>query len=457
MYERRWWWAAAAAALLGLLATAPARADSLFDALASTYVTNPNLNAARAAVRGADEDVPQALSGYRPTIGLTADLGVETDRSTTNGKWSTPLYPRGLAFTVEQPIFRGFQTKNSVGAAESSVRATREQLRGIEQDTLLDAVQAFMDVVQGQVVVNLRAQNVAFLREQVRAATDRLNVGEGTKTDVAQANARLSSGISGYAAAVARLNAAIATYEQVVGHKPRNLGVANSIDRLLPKSEGAAVDIALGRHPSIIGASYNVDVSSFNVNILEGQMLPTASIQGQYTHRDDLNFSNFWRDSATITGQLSVPIYEAGRTSSEIRQAKETLGQRRIQLDLARTQIRQAVISAWGALDAARAQITAAEAGVSANQLALAGVIEERRVGQRTTLDVLNAQQDLLNSREALVQAQHDAVIAAYTLLSDIGKLDAASLGLRVTIYDPTHHYKQVRDKWFGLRTPDGR
>ena len=338
------------------------------------------------------------------------------------------------------------------------MKATREQLRGIEQDTLLDAVQAFMDVVQGQVVVNLRAQNVAFLREQVRAATDRLNVGEGTKTDVAQANARLSSGISGYAAAVARLNAAIATYEQVVGHKPRNLGVANPIDRLLPKSEGAAVDIALGRHPSIIGASYNVDVSSFNVNILEGQMLPTASIQGQYTHRDDLNSSRIsGATTATITGQLSVPIYEAGRTSPEIRQAKETLGQRRIQLDLARTQIRQAVISAWGALDAARAQITAAEAGVSANQLALAGVIEERRVGQRTTLDVLNAQQDLLDSREALVQAQHDAVIAAYTLLSDIGKLDAASLGLRVTIYDPTHHYKQVRDKWFGLRTPDGR
>ena len=193
------------------------------------------------------------------------------------------------------------------------------------------------------------------------------------------------------------------------------------------------------------------------MNILEGQMLPTASLQGQYSHRDDLNFSNFWRDSATITGQLSVPIYEAGRTSSEIRQAKETLGQRRIQLDLARTQIRQAVISAWGALDAAHAQITAAEAGVSANQLALAGVIEERRVGQRTTLDVLNAQQDLLDSREALVQAQHDAVIAAYTLLSDIGKLDAATLGLKVTIYDPTHHYKQVRDKWFGLRTPDGR
>ena len=140
-FERRWWWAAAAAALLGLLATAPARADLLFDALASTYVTNPNLNAARAAVRGADEDVPQALSGYRPTVGLTADLGVETDRSTTNGKWSTPLYPRGLAFTVEQPIFRGFQTKNSVGAAESSVKATREQLRGIEQETLLNAVQ----------------------------------------------------------------------------------------------------------------------------------------------------------------------------------------------------------------------------------------------------------------------------------------------------------------------------
>jgi outer membrane protein len=219
--------------------------------------------------------------------------------------------------------------------------------------------------------------------------------------------------------------------------------------------EGLAV--ALSEHPSIVSALYNVDVASYNVRIAEGAVLPTASVTGSITHREDETIGGTWNEDARVTGRLSVPIYQGGEAAATVRQYKETLGQRRIDLDSARAQVRQTFVSAWGQLDAARAQVTAAEAQVSAQQLVLTGVIEERRVGQRTTLDVLNAQQDLLDARVTLVNAQYARVVGAYSLLSAYGSLDAETLALAVDIYDPTAHYDAVRDKWGGLRTPDGR
>jgi outer membrane protein len=453
-------WAATAAAAAFVLAATPASADTMAEALASAYTNNSTLNSARAQLRGIDENVPQALAGYRPVISANADASIQSSR---NAFGSThPSYPRGVSLTIEQPLFTGWRTTNSVKVAKLSVLAARSQLRALEQDVMLDAVRAFMAVVRAQVILNLRAQNVEFLREQVRAATDRLNVGEGTRTDVAQTNARLSAGLSAYNAAVAAVNSAIASYEQVIGHKPRALGNADGVDKLLPRSQQQAVDLGLRDHPSILAAIYNIDVASYNVKILEGALLPSASLQGSVSHRDGLNpsgspLSSDWSDSASLTARLSVPIYEGGRPSSRVRQAKETLGQRRIDLDGVRALVKQVAISTFGTLDAARAQVIAAEAQVQAELLVLSGVQEERKVGQRTTLDVLNAQQELLNAREAQVVAQHDRVVAAYSLLAAIGKLDPVTLRLNVAVYDPSEHYDAVKDKWFGLRTPDGR
>jgi len=316
-----------------------------------------------------------------------------------------------------------------------------------------------MGVIKAQVVVNLTAQNIQFLREQVRAAEDRLNVGEGTRTDVAQTTARLSSGMSDYAAAVASLNQAIATYVQVIGHKPERLGAVDGIQKLIPPTLDEALQIALRSHPSIVSALYNIDVASWNVRIAEGSLLPSISLQGSLSHRDGLNplTSGGWSDTASITAGLSMPLYQGGEVSAKVRELKETLGQRRIELDSNRAQVRQQLISAWGSLDAAVAQVKAAADQVAAQQLVLAGTIEERRVGQRTTLDVLNAQQDLLNAQVEQVTAQYNRVVAAYTLVAAIGRLDAQTLGLAVAIYDPTAHYNDVKDKWLGLRTPDGR
>jgi outer membrane protein len=449
--------AAAFGLALSLLAGPAAAVETMAAALASAYINNPTLNSARAQLRAIDEGVPRALSGYRPQVTLSGDLTSQTTRSTFSPEWSKGTMPRGVMLSVEQPIFLGFRTTNAVKLAQSSVKAAREQLRVVEANILLDAVTAFMDVIRAQVVVNLTAQNIEFLREQLRAAEDRLSVGEGTRTDVAQTNARLQEGISDYAQSVADLNQAIATYIQIIGHRPQRLGGYNGIERLLPRTMEEGLAVALSQHPSIVAAVYNVDIASYNVRIAEGALLPSVGVQASITHRDDQSFDGSWNDTAAITGRVSVPLYQGGEAAATVRQFKETLGQRRIDLDSARARVRQEFVTAWGQLDAARAQVTAAESQVSAQQLVLTGVIEERRVGQRTTLDVLNAQQDLLQARVALVNAQYARVVSAYTLLSAYGKLDARTLGLAVEIYDPTEHYYAVRDKWGGLRTPDGR
>jgi outer membrane protein len=425
-----------------------ASAETLAEALASAYANNPTLNAQRASLRATDEGVPQALAGYRPTISGAGDIGV------TDGGGG---YPRGVSITIEQPIFTGHRTTNGLKIAETAVLAGREALRSAEQDTLLSAVTAFMNLVQAQALLNLRSENVDFLREQGRAAQDRLNVGEGTRTDVAQTNARLASGQADYNSAAAALNTALAVYEQVIGHRPKSLGTAKPIDGMLSKNLNAAIADAMTGHPGILAAGYNIDIAEFNVKVVEGSLLPTVSISGTLSHRDDANGPGTTSNSASAVARVSVPIYAGGQTASQVRQAKETLGQRRIELDVARDQVREAVISAWGSLDAARAQIRAAESQVSAENLVLSGIIEEQKVGQQTTLDVLNAQQELLNARVAQVTAQHDRVIASYALLAAIGRLSADTLSLNVQRYDPTNHYSQVRDKWGGLRTPDGR
>ncbi len=430
-------------------------------ALAAAYKDNPDLNSARAQLRSIDENVPLALSGYRPKVTATIDVGTQTTRQQLPGlemsDWSKGVMPRSYTLSVEQPIFLGFRTANGVKLAQTSVKTAREQLKVVEAGILLDAVTAFMDVIRAQVVVNLTAQNIEFLREQVRAAEDRLKVGEGTRTDVAQTNARLQGGVSDYAQAVADLNRAIATYIQVIGHRPDKLGGYSGVEKFLPKSLDGGLDTALKSHPSIVAALYNIDVASYNVRIAEGATLPTLAVSGQVARREDQGLHDTTSDIASITGRLSVPIYQGGEAAASVRQYKETLGQRRIDLDSARASVRQAFVAAWGQLDAARAQVTAAESQVSAQQLVLSGMIEERRVGQRTTLDVLDAQQDLLSARVLLVNAQYTKVVGAYRVLSAYGKLDAQTLGLAVKVYDPAEHYNAVRDKWGGLRTPDGR
>jgi outer membrane protein len=250
-----------------------------------------------------------------------------------------------------------------------------------------------------------------------------------------------------------------AVYRQVIGVEPGRLAPGMPVDRFSPRSLPQAVALGRGQHPSVTSAMHTVDVALLAVKVAEGALYPTLNLVGQaqkgFGSATSLNVLETF--SASIGGQLSVPIYQGGGEYAAIRQAKETLTQRRIELDTNRDTVQQSVVQAWGQLEAAKAQIEATEAQVQAAEIALNGVREEARVGQRTTLDVLNAQQELVNARVALVTAQRDRVVASYTLLSAVGRLSPQVLGLPVPVYDPMVHYQQVRDSWAGVRTPDGK
>ncbi|MDJ1157021.1 TolC family outer membrane protein [Chelatococcus sp. SYSU_G07232] len=436
-----------------------ALAETLESALVKAYGGNPTLNAQRALLRATDENVPRAKSGYRPRVSATGDVGASTvtSRGTPGGTGSEDFLPRGAGVTLNQNIFDGFRTSNSVRAAESQVFGQREVLRNNEQNTLLDGVTAYMNVLRDTATLNLQRNNVEVLQEQLRQTQDRFNVGEVTRTDVAQAEARLAGARSQESLAQANLKSSLARYRQVIGVEPKQLAPGRSIEKALPKTLPAAIEVSQAEHPAIHAALHGVDAAEIQVKVVEGELYPSLGLQASAAQRYDVQTPGDERTSASIVAQLTIPIYEGGEVYARTRQAKETAGQRRLEVDVTRDQVRAAVVSAWGALEAAKAQITAAQAQVEANEIALNGVREEAKVGQRTTLDVLNAQQELLNSRVSLISAQRDRVVNSYQLLAAVGRLSARTLALKVEEYDSKRHFEQVKDKWFGLQTPDGR
>ncbi|WP_413987934.1 TolC family outer membrane protein [Labrys okinawensis] len=435
-----------------------AQAQSLQSALSQAYTSNPTLNAQRAGARAFDENVPQALGGYRPTINGTANASglADTVRVNKLGRVNDTSFPRGVGITITQPLFDGFRTANSVRSAEAGVLGQRETLRDIEQQTLLAAATAYMNVLRDAALLNLQKNNVEVLQEQLKQTKDRFNVGEVTRTDVEQANASLAGAQSQEIQAEAQLKSSTAVYRQIIGSQPKRLEPAKPL-KILPKNQNAAIAAGLANHPAITSALHAVDAAAMQVKVAEGALYPSLSAQGALSQNYDVNGTTRIDSSASIGAFLTVPIYEAGVDYSKIRQAKENLGQARINADIQREEVRAAVVSAWGNLDAARSEIVANQAAVAAAGVALAGVREEAKVGQRTTFDVLQQQQVLLNARATLITSQRDQVVASYTLLQAVGKLNATALGLKVARYDPAVHYDQVRDKWIGTDIPDGR
>jgi outer membrane protein len=453
----------ASSAELGVAAVAGARGtDTLLGALAQAYVSNPQLNAQRAFVRATDEGVPQALSGYRPTVSATADVGVqhlETTTRTPAGTTTTrgDTAPRGFSVTATQTLFNGLRTANRTRQAEGAVFRDREGLRVLEQQVLLDGATAYMNVLRDTAILDLQRRNVEVLEEQLRQTRDRFNVGEVTRTDVAQAESRLAAARSSALAAEANLAASRATYRRVIGVEPGRLAVASPVDRLSPSTLPGAVQRGIVENPLVTSSQYGIDVALLQVKINEGALYPTLTAQANATQRFDSSPTTVRTFTASAVAQLAVPIYQGGIEYALIRQSKENLDQQRLTMEQQRDVVRATVVQAWGALSASRAQIDAAQAQVTAAEIALNGVREEARVGQRTTLDVLNAQQELVNARVTLVTAQRDRVVNSYTLLSSTGRLTPAVLRLPVNTYDPRIHYHQVRDAWGGVRTPDGR
>jgi outer membrane protein len=446
-----------------------ASADTLESALVQAYQNNPQLNAQRALVRATDEGVPQALAGYRPRITATGNIAGQANTVTTRSVPPNPLAspvdtkqsggttPRGYGATLTQSLFNGFQTANRTRQAESQVRAARETLRTTEQTVLLSAVTAYMNLLRDTAIFELQRSNLEVLQEQLRQTTQRLESGNVTATDVYQSESRLSVGRTQLFAAEANYRTARAVYRQVIGVEPGKLQPATSVDRFFPGSLPSAITVGTSEHPTVATAQNNVDVALLQVKVAEGALYPTLSLLGSVQKNHDVALTTPQTFAASVGTQLSVPIYQGGAEYSQIRQAKETLGQRRHDLDLARDQARLAVAQAWALLDASKGTIMSTQGQVKSAESALNGVREEARLGQRTTLDVLNAQQELVNARVALVGAQRDRVVNSYTLLAAVGRLSPNVLGLTAVLYDSQVHYHQIRDAWFGVRTPDGR
>ena len=454
-----------AAASLAALGVSAGRAETIGGALVKAYLTNPDINTQRAAVRVSDENIPKANAGYLPTVEATGNIGIERAQTSVTGPnggvaGSADVFaqPRGYGVSANETVFNGNRTLNSIRQAESQVFGAREQLRNTEQNTLLSALTAYMDVLEDTAILGLDRNNVDVLKEQLRETRDRFTVGEVTRTDVAQAEASLASAQAIALSAEATLQAAVARYRQFVGDQPTSLAPVKPITRPLPKTLPQAISISQIEHPAIGGSLHGVDAAELQVKIAEGALYPSVGLSAAISNQYDVNgIPGFHLLSGQILGQITIPIYQGGAEYAATRQAKESLSQQEIQTDSIRNQVRQAVVAAWGLNEAAVGVVRAARAAVSANEVALTGVREEAKVGQRTTLDVLNAQQALLQARTTLVQAEHDQVVDSYTLLSAIGRLNIPTLGLAVAEYDPRVHFDQVKSKWIGLRTPSGQ
>ena len=434
-------------------------AETISSALSRAYMGNPDLNQQRAATRASDENVSKANGGYRPTVQGTAQFGyANTDGVVFGNNIKSNTFPNSAGFTITENIFNGNKTTSNVRQAESQVHESRETTRNTEQNTLQNGATAYMNVLRDTAILELNKNNITVLEEQLRQTRDRFNVGEVTRTDVAQAESSLATARSQYFTAQANLATSIANYRQIIGVEPKRLEAARPIDRLLPSNLDGAIQLALAEHPAIQAAFHNVDSAALQVQIAESALYPTLNVvAGVQQANAQQGISTYREFQATVLGQFSVPLYQGGAEYATIRQAKELLSQARLQADLQRDMIRANVVSTWGQLQSSKAVIRSSEAAVKSSEIALDGVREEAKVGQRTTLDVLMAQQTLLQSRVSLVTAQRDRVVASYAVDAATGRLTAANLGLAVIEYDPTVHFDQVKDKWIGLRTPDGR
>ena len=456
--------AAAAVLLMALVGPAPALADTIEAALVRAYQGNPQLNAQRAQVRSTDENVPQALSGYRPKVAITASAGYQyLDSLSTQGTTPNTFEdhganaPRSAGITATQTLYNGNQTANKTRAAESQVSGAREALRVLEQGVLLNAATIYMDYLRDAAIVEVQKSNTRVLEQTLKQTQDRFNVGEVTRTDVAQSEAQLAAGRTQQLQAESNLTTTRSNFRRIIGNEPEALAPGSPVDRFLPATLPSAVELSLTDNPNVTAAMFGIDVNFLQVKVNEGALLPTLTAQVAVQQSYEQLLTTYRSFGASAIAQLTIPVYQGGAEYSLIRQSKENLAQQRLVLEQTRDQTRANTVTAWGQLVAGKAQVASAQSQVTASEIALNGVREEAKAGQRTTLDVLNAQQALVNARVALVTAQHDRVVASYAVLNAVGRLSPQVLNLATSVYDPSVHYQQVRDSWFGVRTPDGR
>jgi outer membrane protein len=437
---------------------AAAAPRTLPEALAATYSNQPALQAERAKLRATDENVPAALSGWRPTVVLAGTAGygsgVSRQYTRTIGGYLTSPTPRDIATgqaTVTQPLYTGGRTSANVNRAKNQVMAERATLLQQEQTSFGDAVNAYVGVIQSKQLVELNQNNVQVLNRQLQATNDRFRVGEITRTDVAQAEAALAGAKAQLETAGGNLQTARGTFERVIGYLPPDNLIEPQPLALPVRSEREASSVASVNNPQVVAALFNDAAAKDAVDVAMAQLLPQVSLQGQAFAQENAGARSAEATGYQVVAQLSVPIYQGGSEYAAVRQARQTQQQTRRLIDDAKRTAVQNAVNAWDTLVAARAAAASTRAQIHANEIALEGVQREAIVGSRTTLDVLNAQQALLQSRTNLVQNLAQLVTASYQVAAAIGRLTARDMHLNVPLYDDTAYYQAVKDRWIGL------
>lgn len=437
--------------MLAASISAPAAAETLVDALVSAYSSNPTLEAGRARLRAVDENVPQALSGWRPTVEIDGRVGIH--HSDTSGIGDKTLEPWSGQLTASQPLYRGGRTTAATRRAESEVLAERARLLMAEQDVFLATSIAYIDVLRDEAVIDLNRNNVQVLERQLEATQDRFEVGEITRTDVAQAEARLSRAASDLVQAEGNLASSRAAYVRLVGAAPGALEPASRLTDL-PEDEATAIDIAMESNPALHAAQADEEASRHAIDVSLGRLLPEVRLDGEHSRRADVSALVDRAEDYRVTARVTVPLYRAGAVYSEIRRSREDNSRRRVEVEATRRQVVEGVTRAWEALNTARAEILSRRDVVRAAEIALEGVRQESIVGARTTLDVLDAEQELLDARVALVVVERNEFVASFELAAAIGGLTAVNLELPVELYDAEAHYLGVRDLRWGPDRP---
>lgn len=437
------------AVALGLVITAPmARAETLADAMIGAYNTSGLLEQNRAVLRAADEDVAQAVAALRPVIAWSADATRQfgTTRSANTGNLVAPTVSNTVSssLTADLTVYDNGQSKLSIETAKEAVLATRQQLVSVEQQVLLSAVEAYLEVRRTLENVALRENNVRLITQELRAAQERFEVGEVTRTDTSLAEARLAAARSQLAAAQGALTIAREQYLAIVGRLPGALDPLRSLPQL-PASVDEAKAIAVRNHPQVKAIQHQVAAAELNILRAEAAMKPTVRLSGRLSVTESFDNERFTR-GGSIGLEAGGPIYQGGRLTSLVRQSMANRDSARGQLLQAVDQVTQNVGNAYAQLRIAQASLESTERQVRAATVAFRGVREEAALGARTTLDVLNAEQELLNARSARISAQVDEGIAAYRVLSTIGRLTATDLRLNVQQYDPVNYYNLVKD-----------
>ncbi len=446
---------ALAAALLALTAADPSRAETLTEALATAYITNPQLAAQRAQQRQVDEQVAQALSGWRPQLSVVGDAGLARRDTDLELAETQNLTPRQFGLDVTQPLYRGGRTVAATRAAENAVRAGRARLLAVEQNVLFNAVVAYVNVLAAQAVLDFEVQNEQRLNRFLEATRDRFAVGEVTRTDVFQAEARLARAIADRVQAEGNLESARAEYIAVVGAPPTDLELPE-VPADLPETVASAIEMATDNNPQVVAAVFDEQSSLNTVDQVRGELLPELNLRGEAFRGYDTGVVGGRVDDLRATVNVVVPLYQGGAVYSRVRQAKQAVSEQRRIIDDARRTAAQDATTAWSNYIAAKASVEAFTSEVRANEVAVEGVVREQAVGTRTVLDVLDTQQDLLDSQRNLVDARRNELGFAHDLKRAVGTLTAQMLGLPVEYYDPEIHYRNVRGKWFGTGEING-